>query len=64
MMLAGKSDAGRYIVFARCLRKPAGRAADLEGGVGGQRYLLEELHLPSRYIRSRRAKHMHWRNRD
>src|ERR1700741_3400240 len=26
--------------------------ADLEGGVGRKRYVLKELHLPSRYIRS------------
>src|ERR1700760_1772538 len=51
-MFASKSDAGSDVVFARRFGKPAGGAADLEGGVGGQRYVLKELHLPSRYIRS------------
>ena len=33
------------IVFARRFRKPARRAANLEGGVGGERDVLKELHF-------------------
>ena len=50
-ILLGRNDAVGNIVFAGRFRKPAGGAANLKGGIGGERYFLEELHFPSRYIR-------------
>ena len=54
LALAGESDAGSDIVFARRLRKPTGWTANLKGRVGRERYFLKELHFAIRVY--------HWRN--